>query len=235
MNYKRLVLIFALCNTMAAFGTEDKIIETVEHSNPERLQCLLMPGFLIRLEDKKRYVGLAQDVTNRTFADLHKTCFYDVIKGARCALYVGLAIYFGKHFYDNVSFLRPVLSSLVPLVGNRSGEQVQQPPANAAQGQSQQPPINAAPAQQSVHQPAHEQPGISECGGGIIKMLSDHSAALCGAAFSTYFANKALKEFKEILVSKARQKRHKNALAVETIIQRLPAFDNGCFIPGSLS
>lgn len=57
----------------------------------------------------------------------------------------------------------------------------------------------------------------------------------CLASLGAYFGAKSLGTFNRIITNHGRLETHYNALTIEAIIQRLPAFDNGCFVPGSLN
>ncbi len=100
-----LSLIFLSVGSVTANDTQDLIIEALKNSDPEALRQLLMPGFYIHSDQKKKYYAYAQEVTNRSYADLSSHSASDVpsivfgtAKLAIAALfgYLGYRYYYGR-------------------------------------------------------------------------------------------------------------------------------------------
>lgn len=208
MKLMRIFLLFFVCQfSVIMCESEDKIVEAIEASDPDALRGLIIPGFLIRLEDKKRYVALAHSVTNRTHAELQKFSLSDVARSAKGLFYLGLGGTFGLlggEFFTGWKADIPL-----PGQGTIKIELV---------------PNEGAPKQVVGDANAHKK-----------FLIGKQSIVGTFGALGVYFTGKSLGLFHDVLTKKSRLTTHNNALTVEAIILRLPAFDNGCFIPGSSS
>lgn len=226
--------------------SEDRIVDAIESSDPDALRDLLIPGFLIRLEDKKRYVNLAQERTNATHAQLNKFKGTDLLHCAEGAAYLGIGLsslylaldffigkrdwrmsiwrfgHFGFAYFGTSDTLTAQQSDPPPV------HQTSAPTTVTAQPDAQTDPTN------QTGTPTGPPASPSSSGAEFYNFVGKRSFIATLALLGTFFTGKGLKIFYQVINRNSRTLRHNNALAVEAIIQRLPAFDNGCFIPGSL-
>ena len=182
---------------------KDKIVEAIEASDPDMLRAHIIPGCLIRLEDKKRYVDLAQKITNRTYAELNKFGISQLFTCSKGLFYLGLGFFCGL---DMALIAKDHTGPIITLFDTLS----------LGTRETSKTDVDAR------------------------IVYADWSArkevrlGLLGA-IGLYFSAKGLGLFHDVLTKRNRLTAHNNALTVEAIIQRLPAFDNGCAIPGAAS
>lgn len=208
MKLLRILFLLFACQVSLSFcDAEDKIVDAIEASDPDILRGLIIPGFLIRLEDKKRYATLAHSVTNRTHTELQRLCFSDLYRTAKGMLYLVAGGVFG--------FLA---------AGNVADKSVWNALFNNAQGRIKI--IFEADGGEARELAGAAQPEKKS-------FISKERVAGVLGALSLFFVGKSVGLFHDVLTKKSRLEKHNNALTVEAIILRLPAFDNGCFIPGS--
>lgn len=203
--------ILVLSHSLSFCTSGDKVVDAISASDPEMLRDLIIPGFLIRLEDKKRYVSLAQEITNTTHAQMHKFRASDIFNTVKGFSYLGLSTVFAYMGFDYWASNRS-WSRLFSLGNIKLAVQTQR----AARAE------RAARAGTDVD--ADEE----------INLVNEKIVVPILGALGVYFAGKGLGTFHAILTKQKSVDIHNNALTVEAIIQRLPAFDNGCFVPGSL-
>lgn len=179
MNIKYIVVMMLLL-PKGLVAQEDKIIEAIKNSDPRSLGQLLMPGFYIGREDKKRYLELAKEVTNKTYTEQYHASMGDFVRhGLNAGIKGGLA-YTIYESIKNVSY--------------RDSEKK----------------ITLT----------HLKGMLNWNDDGLIK-----PALLAVVAIGLGLS--ALSHIKKFLSKRESYKRHRNALAVEAIISRLPACENG--------
>ena len=88
MKLKLIVLL--VLSSMQMYGSaEDKIVDAIRSSDPRTLRQLLLPGFRIGKDEKKRYQELAKGITNKTYADQYSYSVSDLGRfmkaGLKCA------------------------------------------------------------------------------------------------------------------------------------------------------
>ena len=66
----RYIVFFVLAATKV-YAADDQMIDTIKKIDPDNLSQLLIPGFFFRAEQKERYLSVAQEMTNRTYKELH--------------------------------------------------------------------------------------------------------------------------------------------------------------------
>lgn len=211
----KLFPIFAMvifCNFPSFCTSGDKVVDAIEASDPEAVRDLLIPGFLIRLPEKKRYVALAQEITNNTHALMHKFSTSDLFDGAKGLAYLGFGAalgYFGLDYWAAKRKWRFMWEFGNFKLAIKAGD------AKDSDGATK----SDAGAQDN----------------GEISPFSDKVIVGILCALGTYFTARGLETFHNVLTKKKRVDVHNNALTVEAIIQRLPAFDKDsiCFVPGS--
>ena len=172
------------------------MLEVIEASDPEGLCDLLIPGYLMSLDAKNKYMKLSQEITNQTHAELHQFYFSDVLSCAKGAVYGATGATFAYlglgSLFSNSNFRKWRAK-----IGNFS----------------------------FAFEPGHD-----------YNLIEDNTYfAVSLLALASYFSYKSVGIFRSVVTKHPRLKRHYNALTIEAIIQRLPAFDNGCFVPGSLN
>lgn len=62
------------------YALEDKMIDSLQRIDTDNLNKLLIPGFFIRAEEKKRYLDVAKEMTNRTHQELHSYSGWDIVR-----------------------------------------------------------------------------------------------------------------------------------------------------------
>ncbi len=185
-----------LCSSYAFCTSDERLVEAIEGSNPEELRDLLIPGYLMSLDAKSKYIKLAQETTNRTHSQLHQFHFSDLGSCIKGVFYGGLG----------AGFAYLGLSSLLSNSDFRAWK--------AKLGSFS---ISFGPG---------------DSGGDALDNKVFIGTLL---ALGTYFSGKSIGIFNSVLTKHDRLKEHHNALTIEAIMQRLPAFDNGCFVPGYLN
>lgn len=183
MRYTAILLIVILCigaslRPVYAHSIEDAI----KTSNPAALRHVLISGFTIHSDEKKRYLALAHDITNKTYADLHQNSIADVgrfirgslkMVGGAAALYTGYQFY--KGYWDRATYVEQDHGGL-----GLAEYQIEDPQARGA----------------------------------VYVLLG---------FVSSYLGYKGLEDWGGILSKRYRFAKHCSALAVEAIVQRLPA------------
>ena len=71
---------------------EDKMEEAIKNIDPDAVHRLLIPGYIMRSEDKKRYVAMAREVTNKTYNKLNDISFGDFFRLIKFSVKSGLAL-----------------------------------------------------------------------------------------------------------------------------------------------
>lgn len=188
---------------------DDKMVDAINDSDPEKVRQLIIPGFLIRLEDKKSYAAIAHEKTNETHAAARSFSFSDFWLLGKGAAYLGLGALFAWKtvLKANISFdtFKKPLAKLLAKIGIPIGEPKDEP----------------------------EQPAAEPASNEEKSSLTKFKTGLLGS-LAVYFGYKGLSTFNDVLTHEVRTKAHKNALIIEAMIQRLPAFDNGCFVAGGI-
>lgn len=98
-----LLLILVTIISKPLFATDlHAIMKAIQASDPVALRYLLIAGFSIKTEEKKKFLVQAQQITNRTYTHLHKNSVSDLFRFIRGGLKMtgGLATaYTGYNFY----------------------------------------------------------------------------------------------------------------------------------------
>jgi hypothetical protein len=172
---KRIVFVLLCLFPLGTHATDDRFLDAIKRSDPEYLHQLLMPGFYIRADDKKKYFALAQDMTNKTFSELHKFSYFDSIRSLNALGKLGTSAF-----------------SLIGLIAfYRTNWTIFR------------------------YDDANQPVGLE---------TTKERSVIYGflGALTTYFGFKAITDFTSIFSKQERFERHRNALAVEAVIQRLP-------------
>lgn len=109
MNYRLLIL--SVLTSMPVAAKSDKIIQMIRRIDPYGLNELHIPGFFIKADEKKRYLGAAREVTDKAYRSLHNVSLYDfvrlmkgAIKGAAGIGSAYLAYLYSKDMFDIAQF-----------------------------------------------------------------------------------------------------------------------------------
>lgn len=175
-------LLLIVC-TLPKCSADDKLGETIRRNDPSNLNHLLVPGFFITSEEKKRYFTMAQKMTNATYEELHSISLQDIMNFVKGTAKVGVAALGGAALY---AYWRGYAD-----ISQWSGY-------------------------------SDENPQIRNC---RTNELSGHyrKGLYTGlAVLSSYLLCSGVRDFIRIIRKEHRLHRHKDALAVEAVIQRLP-------------
>ncbi len=206
MKYACMFVLLIFCSSHVLCSSDDKLVETIENCDPEGLRDLLIPGYLMSLDAKNKYVKLAQEITNQTYAELHQFKLKDIGGCIKALAYGALGSSFLALAADYCILKKLGIKEFLLRWGRF--------------GFTYGPP--QAPVEGQTAEPAISERDETIFGGSL-------------AAFGLYFFGKSLSLFHRVITKQNRVKTHHDALTVEAMIQRLPAFDNGCFVPGSSS
>lgn len=97
----RYIVLFVLAATKI-YAADDQMIDTIKKIDPDNLSQLLIPGFFFRAEQKERYLSVAQEMTNRTYKELHSYSLGDFVrffKGTTKLGLSGLSVYAGYRYH----------------------------------------------------------------------------------------------------------------------------------------
>lgn len=216
-------LVYAQEENGIALST-DKIMMAIEASNPAEVCHFIIPGYFIRADQKARYLAKAQEVSNQTYIELTSYGLSDLTKIVSGLVKCSAAALFGimgyKYYRGNVKLgcLVPDTKTLTYTKSDESGNKLESIKVTNNDGVVgtwqldllKQVEVTYADFKwQDYHKPE------SRCLLGVIVI-----AAL-------YSAKKGLSDFWSVVKRTERVKKHKDALAVEALIQRLPECNDG--------
>jgi hypothetical protein len=221
----------------AADETADAMELAIRKSDPAALRGLLIPGFDLTAPKKAELLALAKRVTNETFMNLNRASITDgwrFLKGvAKCALAAGCGIMaygmFMKAFrlipsgsVTSQAFFTTSMEQNGVNYGSVEEEQLSQAQRADRYGRSL---LAASSTRQSA--------GGSSTGGPLPTIGSqtnwpavyreEHIANGISAGLALYLGYLGVSDIRASIGGKARYKHHQRALAVEAIIQRIPA------------
>ena len=200
MNIKSLayVVLFSFCFCLQ--GADEAITAAVKSSDIESLKWLLMPGTYVRLQDKKLYSSLAQQKTKETYMNLDAFGLADIRHGTMAFLKAAAALFFGYEFYNRMIEEKDHgKTGLVRDISlwNLVLEDVR-------------PTLVAAPRE-----------SLERLG----EIMKDNWQTVCYSVITTYFAAKSYDDLCSIANKDERHARYLRALAVESIVARVPVFE----------
>ncbi len=198
-----------LANIDATTGNT-AIIEAIKSSDPDELRSLLIPGFYIQKDKKAEYLELARNVTNETYTNLNRSSWSDLtrfLKGGIELAAAGIAGFCAYSLYRGT--IGVYHHTLVPR--NEQGEAI------------------AAPISR-YYASWGEKLVKSSDNIDLFESEYTHLASIGSLGVLTlYWAAKGINEWRTVAAAHDRSEHHKRALAVEAIIQRLPACaDSSC-------
>ena len=201
MNIKSLACITLFAFSSSIYGIDESIRAAIQSSNVESLQALLMPGAYVRLQDKKLYSSLAQQKTKDAFLKLQSSSFSDIKRGGASLFKALLAVLSAKEFY-----------TLISTQTSYTDKDDQQGNATIAEYLRDKVAYNAKdnPKEAFLHA-AH--------------ITSTHWGAFLCASVAGYFGCKSWGDFKAIMHKDQRSVNYIRALAVESLVARVPVFE----------
>ena len=88
-------------NQISETPHDDKMEEAIKNIDPDSLNKLLIPGLIMTAADKKKYVAMSREITNKTYKDLYSYSLSDIVRFARGVIKggIGAAGLAGLYFY----------------------------------------------------------------------------------------------------------------------------------------
>ncbi|MBA2307307.1 hypothetical protein H0W26_04210 [Candidatus Dependentiae bacterium] len=215
MNIRFLACVAVFSVSPFMHGVDESIAAAIKSSNIESLKALLMPGAYVRLQDKKIYSSLAQQKTRETYMNLQSSGLIDIKYGFTALVKAGAALFFAKEFYDKCTIDAGIIN-----------------PGNIDNGN-----VDNGQLIVVVEEANQEASGFSLS---FAKKVMDNCIAKPKEALTTlggtlkeyypvlaasYFAYKSLEDVHAISYKDDRYNKYIHALAVESLIARVPVFE----------
>ncbi len=200
MNIKSLVYMVLFTFSPFIQGVDESVKAAITASDIQSLKGLLMPGAYVRLQDKKIYSSLAQQKTKEAYMNLTAFGFADIKHGIMFLAKAGATAFFAHEFYNRMMEVKNYSKDAT----ERNTNLWDLVKVDVV------PQVVAAPTD-----------ALTVLG----QIMKDNWQTFSYSVVAAYFAAKSYDDACGIVNKDDRYARYIHALAVESLVARVPVFE----------